>query len=409
MHGPMSTRFDQARLARLLGGADLAALRQRLRRRYTRAATPEDGFTLSRLSPAERDALAGLLGRARRGAASMRLSHAALDDALRQAGLAPDLRRALECLDGPIIDHAARRERVQRDWQRLFAGLPPGALAEVLAEPAVQGLVKRLARRDLRRGEALLAQAQQVLARLPAPGISRSRLAAGVLGDAHGLDAGQPLATLLRRVLDPGQELPRQRDVWASQGVLVSELAKPVVALNLQTAGDSPVEHLLAIARTAGEPLHLSLRQLLRRPPQWQPQQQVYVCENPDVVAAAAQQLGAGCPPMISIDGQLSAAPRTLLDQLHAAGCQIHYHGDFDWPGITIGNGIMQRYGAAPWRFSAVDYAPVQGAELRGTPVAASWDAALAAKMQAAGLAVHEEACLSILLQDLGRLQGSPS
>lgn len=396
--------LDRERLQRLLGGDALADLRRRLRARYERAATPEDGFTLTRLTMHERDTLAGLLGRKRRSATSMRLSHQTIDNALRQAGLAPDLRTALEVLDGGIVDTTAQRECERRAWAAIFGAVTQEQLAEVVMRPADQGLVKRLAEHDIPNAKKLLKLTQRVLAQLPAAGVSRSRLAADMLGDAHGLDSGRPVATLLRRALDPERSLPRQRDVWATQGVMVSELAKPVVVLNLRGNGNGPVDHLLATARHAGEPLHLSLRQLLRMAPQWCRDQPVFVCENPDVVAAAADEMGADCPPLISIDGQLSAAPRTLLDQLHAAQCPLHYHGDFDWPGLTIGNGIIARYGARPWRFSALDYTPTQGISLQGKPVEAIWDASLMSKMQSIGLAVHEEAQLSELLKDLATL-----
>ena len=73
------------RLERLLGGAALAGLRARLRRRYELDRT-QDAFILSRLSPDERRALEGLLGRRARSAGSMQLSLADLDQALARAG-----------------------------------------------------------------------------------------------------------------------------------------------------------------------------------------------------------------------------------------------------------------------------------------------------------------------------------
>lgn len=399
---PPPDPLDRERLARLLGGETLAGLRRRLRKRYARTDPPGEAFTLDRLTPAERDTLAGLLGRPRGAAASMRLSHRTIDEALQRARLAPDLRTALECLDGPISDLAFQRERERRAWAALVAQLPAaGPLAQTLARPADQGLVKRLAHNDVQRAADILAQAQRVLARLPAPGTTRSRLAADVLGDAHGLDPGRAVATLLQRALDPERRLARRRDLWAAQGVMVNELAKPVATLNLAATGAGAVDSLLATARRAGEPLHLSLRQLLRAAPAWRRGQPVYVCENPDVLAGAADGLGAACPAMVSLDGQLSAAPRILLDQLHTADCRFYYHGDFDWPGLAIANGIVKRYAAIPWRYAAADYAPTQGIALRGEPVDAIWDPKLSPRMRTAGLAVHEEAQLALLLQDL--------
>jgi hypothetical protein len=64
-------------------------------------------------------------------------------------------------------------------------------------------------------------------------------------------------------------------------------------------------------------------------------------------------------------------------------------------------------HGAQPWRFGAADYqtalshAAHADYRLVGAPVAAVWDAALAASMQAHGLALAEEALAATLLPDL--------
>lgn len=392
---------DRQRLARLLGGAQLAGLRNRLRKRFAGNRPPTDGFTLSQLAPAEAEALAGLLGRVPRTRGSMRLSHAKLDAALAAAGLADDLRAALEALDGRITDTAAERERARRDWHATFAQAADPRLAQALAESGLQGVLKRLAGGDIERGRALIAQADRVLARLPGHGIALARLAADTFGDAHALDTGRPVSTLVRRALSQGETDTRPREVWARVGVLVNELAKPVVTLNLAVAGDDSGSRLLATAAAAGQPLHLSLRLLARRAPAWQHGQSVFVCENPEVLAAAADALGAACPPMICLDGQLSAAPRTLLDQLAVAGAHFYYHGDFDWPGLRIANHLIARYHAAPWCYTAADYAPCDGPPLAGESVEAEWDSALATRMRVAKIAVHEESQLDALIADL--------
>lgn len=398
----MTAPVDTQRLHRLLGGDDLASLRDKLRQRFTDCEDPQaDTFTLTRLSARERAALAGLLGRSRSNAASMRLSHGEFDHALQRAGLASDLRAALEALDGPIVNYRAERDQMQRAWERVFANVPPGRLATVLESTAFQGVIKRLSGNQPVQAERLLDDAQTVLAQLPARGISRSRLAAHALGNAHGLDHGRPVATILRRALDPTGEFPRMRDIWATQGVLVSELAKPVAVLNLAADGEGPTDQILQSARHAGEPMHLSLRALLQQTPSWRPNQHIFVCENPDVLTAAAEELGTDCPPMVCLDGQLSASPRTLLDQLQAADGRFAYHGDFDWPGLRIANGLFARYTAIPWRYSADDYQVRSGPALQGNAVNAIWDDVLTSKMKTVGLALHEEAQLPDLLADL--------
>lgn len=397
----MPAASDPERLQRLLGGGELAPLRKRLRRRYATAEAPTDRFTLGNLSPHEATALADLLGRPRRRQASMQLSHAELDAALTRAGVAPSLRAALEQLDGPITDTLAAREQRRQRWAALPAQAHDARLAAVLSEARGLGLLKRLSTGQIATARRLVQQADTILARLPAPGLSLARLAADTLGNAHALDRGQPTATLVHRALarqDPGQ---RRRELWAAQGVLVNELAKPVSVLNLGTDGEGTADRLVRAATAAGEPLHLSLRLLTRLQPAWRARQRIFVCENPAVLAAAADHLGPRCPPLVSLDGQLSAAPRTLLDQLAASGAHFLYHGDFDWAGLHIANVLFARYVVTPWRFGAADYQPTDGPLLQGQPVRASWDDELATAMQIAGRAVHEESVLDALLGDL--------
>lgn len=176
---------------------------------------------------------------------------------------------------------------------------------------------------------------------------------------------------------------------------------------------DTALGRLLRIASESGEPLHLSLRRLLRSPPAWQLEDcDVFVCENPEIVAIAADRLGARCAPLICTDGMPAAAQRTLLTQLATVGAKLQYHGDFDWPGLSIGNFVMRSFRAKPWRFDAEDYlaaldAASNGAggyrKLQGAVTEASWDGELAAQMIQRGQAVDEEAVAELLLQDLVR------
>jgi uncharacterized protein (TIGR02679 family) len=102
-----------------------------------------------------------------------------------------------------------------------------------------------------------------------------------------------------------------------------------------------------------------------------------------------------------------AAAQRALLLQLSAAGARLHYHGDFDWPGIAIANTVIGAFGAAPWRFGATDYRVAlhedAGATrpLSGSVVAARWDGALTQAMQEHGRAIDEEALADWLVSDL--------
>ena len=417
------------RLQRLLGGPALAALRLRLRQRF--AALPEAAlpapFRLARLQADEHAALAGLLGRPGRPSASMAVDLAEIDTALQRAGLAPSLRAALEALDGPIVDTAQAQAVQAAGWAALAAAARHPALAGWLGTAPGLGLLKRLARSPGPAAARWVAQADAVLQRLPAAGLARAELAARALGDAHALDRGAPVATLVLAALRharrtgapneassanaaspessddaPADEPEREREVWAAAGVLVNELARPALTLNLPLADGTRL--------LPGEPTYLSLRRLLRVPPAWGVAgQAVFVCENPNLVAIAADRLGQRSAALVCTDGMPAAAQRVLLQQLAGAGATLRYHGDFDWPGLRIANQVRAVCAGGPgwqaWRFSTADYQRAcqasAGRPLAGTPVDAHWDSPLAGAMAAAGRAIDEEALAETLLGDL--------
>jgi len=399
-----------ARLERLLGGQHLAALRRKLRRHFAYGKPGETAtiLRLNGLSPQEHETLAGLTGRPPHYTKSMQIDLAAIDTSLRNAGIAASLFHALEQIDGPIVHLATARAEAQASWSAVAAGGKHPDLARYLSTQTGLGLLKRLSRQSPQTAASLRESADTVLRRLPANGLPRAQLAAETLGDAHALDASRPLATLVLAVLrqDPadganGAVESSARDVWARAGVLVNELAKPVLYLNLPT-------HDREFMATPGEPAYASLRKLIRSPGAWTVAgRNVYVCENPNLVAIASDQLGAGCPPLVCTDGMPAAAQRTLLTQLKAAGCRLLYHGDFDWPGLHIANHVMSTHGAQPWRFSAADYeAAVLNSpgrsRLIGKPTPARWDTQLMPAMQTHGLCVPEEGVAAWLIKDLG-------
>ncbi len=409
------------RLQRLLGGDRLAGLRKRLRRRFAHAHPdqPAEHIRIDGLTADEHAALASLTGRPQRFSASMRIDLGSVDASFRDAGIATSLRDALERLDGPILDVAAARLRLRDQWAQVVKSCRDPLLSELLGDSPGLGLLRRLARQDAARGMELCRCAEAILRRLPAHGVTRSQLAAEVLGDAHALDTGRPVATLVlatRRRLavsarkdtggateqedaDPQQVAERARELWAAAGVLVNELARPALFLNL------PVKDIDA---AGGEPCYASLRSLLRVPPRWDVSgRDVHVCENPNLVAIAADHLGPHCAPLVCTDGMPAAAQRTLLSQLAQAGARLRYHGDFDWPGLRIANHVMRAFGAQPWRFGTTDYVTAvrttvnQGLSLKGEPIEASWDIALAAAMQQHRVSIAEEAVSASLLPDL--------
>jgi uncharacterized protein (TIGR02679 family) len=403
---------DVDRLQRLLGEPELAGLRARLRARFEKGIARNE-FTLVGLTAAERRALAGLLGRPGGGATgSMRLQLSDIDEALIHAGISTTLREALEALDGPIYDLKAARMAREQAWNALLTSVEHARLRALVADPVGGSLLKRFAGSDPQRAAQLLESVGRVIGRLPERGRPLAHLAAAELGDAHALDAGRPVATLVLRAFGLEQsavEGERARDQWARLGITVNELAAPVLCLNLSASGNAVAANVARAAAASGDPVHLTLRMLLRDPPAWDVSgRRVYVCENPSILSIAADRLGVDCAPLICTNGMPAAAQQTLLRQVVACGASLVYHGDFDWAGIRIGNFVMRELQASAWRFSAQDYDVACAGNAGTLPederVDALWDVRLREEMCTKRKSIHEEAVWEILIGDLAQI-----
>lgn len=391
MTGPSETR-----LHRLLGGDELAWLVARVRKRLEREEPLDVVVTLSNATEAQRQAVHRLLGRAPRPGRALSVSLPAVDDLLRRSGAHPDgLASATVELTGPLpapVD-------LETLWDKAFAELTDPRLGDWALSLRASGLVKRLAPTP-RDGADLLATLDVVVRNLPSPGEPIGRFAARTTGDAHALDDDRPLATLALRAaralggLPDGTGAEWRREVWASVGLMRDELSTTVITLGF--TGHRGLEAWL------GQPVHLTLRQLVRDPPRLAALD-VFVCENPVVVAAAADHLGPSCPPLVCTSGQPSAAVMHLLRLIVSAHGTLRYHGDFDWGGIRIANVLHDRVPFTPWRFDTASYlaAGDVGHLLTGTPVEARWDPVLAPTMNHAGRRVEEELVLDDLMTDL--------
>ena len=238
-----------------------------------------------------------------------------------------------------------------------------------------------------------------------------AELAATITGDTKALNHGTLLSTLVLRALASrlGAERPKtaddRRDLWDRSGVIVDDLASRVLVLNLAAAGDGLGEWLTS-AKAHGTPFYVTLHQLVTLPVVVPPGLLVRVCENPAILRRAAAELGTAALPLICTEGQPSTAFHRLAKAVTSAGGELAYHGDFDWPGVSIASAIITRHGARPWRFTAADYESAirQGADqlrLAGTAQPTPWDPALRQSMTAHNQAVFEESVAGRLMSDL--------
>ncbi|MER5489648.1 TIGR02679 family protein [Streptomyces sp. NPDC002454] len=398
-----------------------AAARARLEGNGVR---PAGSLRLAAPSALERNDLSLLLGRPLTGAAvTVRLD--VLDARLRESAAGVGLRGVLEELGPPLVDRRAAREdeaaRRRQVWSALDAALDASPLAgQEWTGRWCEALRRAGVPKGVAQGAAVrtLGQAVRVLGEVLGPQRTgprgRGELAAAATGSAHGLDDGTWLARLVQRglALAHGVELPEdaagRRALWRLVSVTPDEVSSTVLTYGLRPTGDGWRERALRERAAHHAETHLTLRDLLDLRPDLPAGTVVRICENPRVVAAAADASCAG--PLVCTSGSAATVVLTLLDALAAAGCRFAYHGDFDWPGIALANRIIRRYGARPWRMGAEEYARlvaegrargVPRLPLDGSPVGADWDPELAPAMTALGVAVHEEATLDLLVADL--------
>ncbi|MFJ1992769.1 TIGR02679 family protein [Streptomyces asiaticus] len=404
-------RVDHGRLTRLLGDPGCAWLLDRIRRRMERAEPLTGPVILAAPTDGERAAAERLLGRAPGGGRSLSVRLDTVDTILRRSGVSPDgLATAVIALTGPVTLLSDARRREADAWHDAYTPLTGlcserPELADWCEHIRVSGLVRRLARGP-EAARALVASTATALRSLPAdPAVSLPAFAARALGDAHGLDDGTPLATLVHsgiRALTgfpDGTGAEWRREAWASAGLLKDALSSTVLTLGLR---GTPA---LDWATGTGEPAVLTLRQLTRTPPRATPPV-VHICENPTVLATAADTYGPACPPLLCLQGQPSAAALTLLRHLHANRAKLLYHGDFDWGGIRIAAALLRRVPWHPWRYTTADYRAAAGRSLlapslTGTPATAPWDPDLRAALSELGVRVEEETVLDDLMTDL--------
>jgi uncharacterized protein (TIGR02679 family) len=232
-----------------------------------------------------------------------------------------------------------------------------------------------------------------------APRVTRLRteLAAAVTGDAHALDDGKPLATLVLRALVavlPDSAAAR-RGVWEQVGVLADTVSTSVLTLGLRPLADGPRERALRAAADVGDPMPIT-PWLLRRMVPAVGARAVLVVENPSVLEAFAVRHG-GRFSIVCTSGWPSLVAVDLLQRLDAP---LSYHGDFDWRGIEICGWLQQCVGVVPWRMTEQDYrAAPGGGPLEGRSVATPWEPALPDAMAERGIAVHEEQVIASLLE----------
>jgi uncharacterized protein (TIGR02679 family) len=362
------------------------------------------------------DRLSGLLGRAVvSGTARVRLTE--LDGCLRSSAAARGLVPVVADLTGaPLRNLPAERDAARAGRQQLWAEFDRlltehGLAGQDWVKPWADWLHRSglLTRLPAAKATVVLSVTVQALTRVlddTHPPIGLAELASEITGDAHGLDDGIPAAALILRAVayalgaPPAASAADRRDLWQRVGVSTDEISGTVITWGLRPPGRDRWSAMMRERADLGLITHLTVHELHRAADLTRPGETIHACENPQVLQRlAAADVGR---PVACFSGNPAAAGMALLGRT-----VVHYHGDFDWPGITIAHRIFDR-GAHPWRFGRDDYAEAvdrlpadNRLGLSGRVEATPWDEGLGAAMTAADVAVHEEAIVDLLLSDL--------
>jgi uncharacterized protein (TIGR02679 family) len=409
-------KSDAERLRSTLGAPELAWLIDRLHRRLELGRDLTGAAVLNDASAEERRAVARLLGRTPRPGKALSIPLELLEARLRNAGIAPDLKAAVETLRGPVENRRDRAdaETAERDRLRALRNTSHHKGLTWYESWSAAIDADGTATRLIRSGSAdTIAHAVAVLDRLPVVDLPIPVLAEAATGDTKAL-TGTGLERLVLRAVAAWRDRPapanrvEARELWAEVGVIVDDLSSQVLVLNPRVREHHLLGNWLDAAADDGLPVRLTLHQLLRYP-STPDLADLYVCENPAVMRTAASELGADCAPLLCTEGEPFHASLRFVAAAAEAGSRIHWRGDFDWTGARTTAAAIDRWGAVPWRMGATDYLEAlalgESEPLKGRPVPTTWDSALAAAMSAHGTAVMEERLIPKLLEDLSGMR----
>jgi uncharacterized protein (TIGR02679 family) len=358
----------------------------------------------------QRTALADLLGLARLPGDYATVQLQLVDQVLIDS-VGMSARAVVEQLIGPVTDRAADRARAEAERTELWDWLARHPVVQ--AQPVLAQWAHEMRRSGVMGGSVartrdLLSNVLAVIAELPAAGDPLPVLADRVLHDTHALDDDTRLSALVLRALvliydvPPPANAQERRALWERAGVADDDLSNTVLAAGLRPTGDDIASQILRACAAAGHVAALTLSQLRASDLDHGIPAEVWVFENPSMLAMALARFGRRCPPIAVTAGWPNSAAIALLSKLAAAGATLHYHGDFDGEGLRIAANVAARTGAIPWRMTSADYlAAVAEGPGVGRVTPAPWDADLAAHLTQVGVTVPEERLAQKLLDVL--------
>lgn len=403
--------------------------------RYRRLGRIGGSVRLEGLSGAERDALAGVMGRDLRRNNEITVGLAEFQAALdktRFAGV--DLLELLQGVTGQeLLPIAAERQAFREGKAGFFAGLKEEHqhqrsadwLCNVEASQTGARRIHRAYGKDSEQLRAELGDVLRALAQLPIDTGLVKRLpvwAAEVTGNPHAFDLGTSRGAYLLHALSflsaPGSEgadtaaaAENPTALLERFGIVRDDLLNFVICCGLLAEGANGLLQSWQAALAEGCVLNLPVRELIKLRRVFPAVgKQVFVVENPGVFSDLLDNLSGELPPLVCTYGQFNLACYLLLDKLAADGVTMNYSGDHDPEGVLMAERLRTCYGRqmTPWRFGRDDYLAAMSEEVISEPrlkqlarVTTPELVEVAVELRRTGLAGYQERLLPLLLQDL--------
>jgi len=193
--------------------------------------------------------------------------------------------------------------------------------------------------------------------------------------DPHYFDIGTTACRLLMFGIcyklgkDYPQNIEETNELLYSGGIARDEVSIFTTIYGIKALRGEELHKGWQAFHDAGEPLHISIKNLNSIDQLIFSGNQVYIFENPvvlmEVISRIQNSDPAKRPALICTSGQLNTASLMLLDKLYSAGATLYYSGDFDPEGIKIADKLKTRYGdqLILWRYTREDYLMIKGSK----------------------------------------------
>lgn len=291
-----------------------------------------------------------------------------------------DLIALLVAIDGPLRNKPAENRQAASARRQLRADTIDRLHAAGIPRPVAElAVARRWLGSNLRTATDALTTVWRALPNPPGGDKRRvgtaglAELAGQELLDPHALDRDKPVGRAAARLLaatlafldEESDGVPARPDhhrvataisaaksvlrarpwraTWESAGVVCDQVSSTVLVLNLPLEG--PNAALSKLTEISGEPIWLTAR-MTREGCRLSNGRRsevalVRVFENPSVIEAAADRLGANCPPLVCLYGRPSAAAWEVLSAIADTATPILLSTDRDKAGEQIAAEII--------------------------------------------------------------------